>query len=126
MSHFDERSGLVYCSTKWGQWAQTIEEVYIEVEVADGTKSRDIRCDLTPSSISVTVSQKLILKVSSTLHKFYLALHNIGHHSPLRMSLIVLSIEHGYVVCAGKTKWNHYGGRQCLDIGLVCTLLNTL
>ena len=63
MSHFDERSGVVYCRTGWGQWAQTIEEVYIEVEVSDGTKSRDIRCDMTPTSIAVAVNQRDILKV---------------------------------------------------------------
>ena len=64
MSHFDERSGVVYCSTEWGQWAQTIEEVFIEVDVPDGTKSQNIRCDVTPTSISVTVNQQQIFKVS--------------------------------------------------------------
>ena len=64
MSHFDERSGVVYCSTEWGQWAQTIEEVFIEVDVPDGTKSKDIRCDMTSTSISVTVNHQQIFKVS--------------------------------------------------------------
>ncbi|CAI8040387.1 NudC domain-containing protein 2, partial [Geodia barretti] len=62
MSHFDERSGVVYCSTEWGQWAQTIEEVFIEVDVPDGTKSQNIRCDMTPTSISVTVNHQQIFK----------------------------------------------------------------
>lgn len=63
MSHFDERSGVVYCSTSWGQWGQTIEEVFIEVDVVEGTRPRDIQCELKPKSLSVTVSKKEILKV---------------------------------------------------------------
>ena len=57
----------MYCSTEWGQWAQTIEEVFIEVKVPDGTKSRDISCDITPTSISVTVNQQQMFKVSPPL-----------------------------------------------------------
>ena len=30
-SHFDEKSGVVSCSTLWGQWYQTAEEVVIEI-----------------------------------------------------------------------------------------------
>lgn len=58
MSNFDEKSGLVYSATAWGQWAQTIEEVFVEVAVAEGTKSRDITCDIKPNSISLTVSKQ--------------------------------------------------------------------
>lgn len=63
MSHFDERSGVVYCSTSWGQWGQTIEEVFIEVDVVEGTRPRDIQCEMKPKSLSVTVNNKEILKV---------------------------------------------------------------
>ena len=63
MSHFDERSGVVYCRTDWGQWGQTIEEVYIEVDVTEGTRSRDIQCDVKHNSIAVAVNKKEILKV---------------------------------------------------------------
>ena len=63
MSHFDERSGVVYCKTDWGQWGQTIEEVFIEVDVAEGTNARDIRCEIKPHSISLTVSNKVLIKV---------------------------------------------------------------
>ncbi len=63
MSHFDERSGVVYCKTDWGQWGQTIEEVFVEVDVAEGTKARDIRCDIKPKSISLTVSNKVLIQV---------------------------------------------------------------
>lgn len=30
-SHFDERSGIVECTTPWGRWYQTAEEVYVEI-----------------------------------------------------------------------------------------------
>ena len=63
MSHFDERSGVVYCKTGWGQWGQTIEEVFIEVDVAEGTKARNIRCDIKPKSISLAVSNEVLIQV---------------------------------------------------------------
>ena len=69
MSNFDERSGMVYCKTSWGQWGQTIEEVFIEVDVTEGTKARDIRCDIKPKAISVTISNKLLIQV--LLYNFF-------------------------------------------------------
>ena len=63
MSNFDERSGVVYCSTDWGQWGQTIEEVYIEVNVSEGTRSRDVQCEMKHKSIALTVNKQEILKV---------------------------------------------------------------
>ncbi|XP_023618087.1 nudC domain-containing protein 2 isoform X4 [Myotis lucifugus] len=42
----EERSGVVPCGTPWGQWYQTLEEVFIEVQVPPGTRAQDIRCDL--------------------------------------------------------------------------------
>lgn len=63
MSHFDERSGVVYCKTGWGQWGQTIEEVFIEVDVVEGTKARDVHCHIKPNSISLAVSGKVLIQV---------------------------------------------------------------
>lgn len=63
MSHFDEKSGVVYSLTQWGQWAQTIEEVCVEVEIAGGTTSRNIVCEMTPTSLTVTVNNTQVLKV---------------------------------------------------------------
>ena len=63
MSHFDEKSGLVYCSTPWGQWAQAIDEVFVEVSVGEGTRARDIQCKFTPKSLSVIVSKQEVIKV---------------------------------------------------------------
>lgn len=65
MSNFDEKSGVVYCKTPWGQWGQTIEEVLIEVEIAEpGTRAKDIKCDIKPNSISVSVANEVKFKGS--------------------------------------------------------------
>ena len=63
MSHFDERSGTVPCKTPWGTWTQTVEEVFIEVDVPEGTKGKDIVCNIHPNNISLSVSGKEIFKV---------------------------------------------------------------
>ena len=63
MSHFDEKSGLVYSITPWGQWAQTIEEVFVEVNVPEGTRSRDVKCDIKAQYMSLAVHNKEIIKV---------------------------------------------------------------
>ncbi len=66
MSDFEEKSGLVYSSTPWGQWAQTIEEVFIEVNVAAGTKAKDITCNVKPNTIELSVcNQDISIKVST-------------------------------------------------------------
>ena len=67
MSHFDEKSGVVYCHTPWGQWGQTMEEVTVEVEVPEGTKTRDLRCDIKPRSLSIIVNKKDVVRVSFSL-----------------------------------------------------------
>ena len=63
MSNFDEKSGLVYSITPWGQWAQTIEEVFVEVKVPEGTRSRDVKCDIKAQYMSLSVHNKEIIKV---------------------------------------------------------------
>ncbi len=56
MSDFDERSGVVYSKAPWGQWGQTIDEVFIEVEVSDRSiRAKDIKCEIKPNSIAVSV-----------------------------------------------------------------------
>ena len=62
---FDERSGIVPCKTPWGCWWQTIEEVYIEVNLSEPIKSKLIKCDITPSSLSLSVADKTFLKVAA-------------------------------------------------------------
>lgn len=66
MSDFDERSGVVYSTTPWGQWGQTIDEVFIEVQVSDGgARAKDIKCEVNPNSLSVSVRGEEKLKVCS-------------------------------------------------------------
>ena len=63
MSNFDERSGVIPCPTPWGLWYQTIDEVVLEVSVTEGTRAKDISCNITSHSISLTVNNKTIIKV---------------------------------------------------------------
>ncbi|XP_003388155.1 PREDICTED: nudC domain-containing protein 2-like [Amphimedon queenslandica] len=62
MAHFDEKSGLVPCATPWGSWSQTIDEVFIEVNVREGTRSKDIKFNITPSKLSLRVSGELLFE----------------------------------------------------------------
>ncbi|XP_014398671.1 PREDICTED: nudC domain-containing protein 2 isoform X2 [Myotis brandtii] len=59
---FEERSGVVPCGTPWGQWYQTLEEVFIEVQVPPGTRAQDIRCDLQSRHVALAVGGREILK----------------------------------------------------------------
>ena len=63
MSLFEEKSGLVVSKTEWGSWAQTIDDVVIEVNVPQGTKAKDVRCRITPKSLTVFVRDAEIVKV---------------------------------------------------------------
>ena len=63
MANFEEKSGLVPCSTPWGSWSQTIDEVFIEVNVREGTRSKDIKVNVTPSKLSLSVSGELLFEV---------------------------------------------------------------
>ncbi|XP_016050657.1 nudC domain-containing protein 2 isoform X2 [Erinaceus europaeus] len=59
---FEERSGVVPCGTPWGQWYQTLEEVFIEVRVPPGTRAQDVRCGLHSRHLSLAVGGRDILK----------------------------------------------------------------
>jgi hypothetical protein len=64
MSNFDERSGVVYSTTPWGQWGQTIDEIFIEVTISDSSiRAKDIKCEIKPTSMSVSVKKDVILQV---------------------------------------------------------------
>eukprot|EP00062_Callorhinchus_milii_P016504 gi/632967831/ref/XP_007900199.1/ PREDICTED: nudC domain-containing protein 2 [Callorhinchus milii] len=60
--NFEERSGPVPCQTPWGQWYQTMEEVFIEVQVLPGTRAKDIKCHLGSKAVSLSVKGQDILK----------------------------------------------------------------
>lgn len=63
MSLFEEKSGLVVSKTDWGSWAQTIDDVVIEINVPKDTKSKDVRCRIMPKSLTVIVRGAEIIKV---------------------------------------------------------------
>ncbi|XP_005996915.1 nudC domain-containing protein 2 [Latimeria chalumnae] len=60
--HFDERSGVVQCQTDWGQWYQTMEEVFIEVNVPQGTSAKEVRCELGSRTLALSVKGKEVIK----------------------------------------------------------------
>ncbi|XP_069131529.1 nudC domain-containing protein 2-like [Argopecten irradians] len=62
MANFDERSGIVPSITDWGQWWQTIEEVFIEITVPCGTSVKEIKCTIKPKHIKVEVKSKTIIE----------------------------------------------------------------
>lgn len=63
-SHFDEKSGIVPCNTEWGRWWQTLEELHIEVKFAVSTRSKDIKVNVTNSSITCQILGKTLFSVS--------------------------------------------------------------
>ena len=81
MSLFEEKSGLVVSKTDWGSWAQTIDDVVIEINVPQGTKAKDVRCRITPKSLTVFVRDAEIIKVS-LLQKGVLIIAVIGNIVP--------------------------------------------
>lgn len=63
--HFDERSGVVPSKTPWGSWAQTIDEVFIEVNVPKGTRGREIACEIKPKRIKCALKGQDFFKVKT-------------------------------------------------------------
>ena len=61
--HFEERSGVVPCPTSWGSWYQTMEEVFIEVNVPQGTSGKEVKCTLGSRQVELHVKGKEIFKV---------------------------------------------------------------
>ncbi|OXB51493.1 hypothetical protein ASZ78_006983 [Callipepla squamata] len=59
---FEERSGVVPCGTPWGRWYQTLEEVFIEVQVPPGTRAKDVRCSLQSRRVALSVGGRDVLQ----------------------------------------------------------------
>ncbi|NXI39517.1 NUDC2 protein, partial [Galbula dea] len=59
---FEERSGVVPCGTPWGRWYQTLEEVFIEVQVPPGTRAKDVCCNLQSRHIALSVRGREVLQ----------------------------------------------------------------
>ncbi|KAG7283103.1 hypothetical protein CRUP_033049 [Coryphaenoides rupestris] len=60
--HFEERSGIIPCETSWGSWYQTMEEVFVEVNVPPGTSGMDVKCTLASRQMELYVKGKEIIK----------------------------------------------------------------
>lgn len=54
---------MVPCTTPWGRWYQTLEEVFIEVRVPPGTRAKDVRCSLRSRHIALAVGGQELLQV---------------------------------------------------------------
>ena len=70
MVDFDEKSGVIWCSTERGCWGQSIEEVLVKVDLAEHTTSKQVTCDITAKSIKCAVNGKVIFEVVLTFN-FY-------------------------------------------------------
>ena len=62
--NFDEKSGLVFNKTPWGQWGQTIEDIHILINVQRGTNPKSIKCIIEPRRIKISVAERTIVEVS--------------------------------------------------------------
>lgn len=63
-SHFDEKSGIVPCNTEWGRWWQTLDELHIEVKFPVCIRSKDVKVNVTNSSITCQILGKTLFSVS--------------------------------------------------------------
>lgn len=63
MVDFDERSGVIWSLTEWGSWGQTIEEVFIKINLPENTSSKQVVLKTTAKSIKCTVKGKVIFEV---------------------------------------------------------------
>ena len=66
MMDFDERSGIADCITPWGRWWQTLTELHVEVNVPEGTKSKDVCCEIKAKKLSLAVHGETLFKVSKS------------------------------------------------------------
>ena len=63
MAHFDERSGIVPCKTEWGNWWQTLEEVYVEVNPGKEISAKVVECDIKARHLKVVVNREVLINV---------------------------------------------------------------
>jgi len=61
MSHFDETAGAVLCQTPWGHWYQTVEEVYVLIDVPNGTKAKQLSIKIQSDSLKVELTNEVLL-----------------------------------------------------------------
>ncbi|XP_029510433.1 nudC domain-containing protein 2-like [Oncorhynchus nerka] len=56
----EERSGVIPCKTPRGNWSQTTEDVFIEVNVLRGTSGKEVKCNLGYKLIELHVKKATI------------------------------------------------------------------
>ncbi|KAL4230622.1 NudC domain-containing protein 2 [Mactra antiquata] len=61
MANFDETSGAVRCPTQWGSWYQTMEEVFVEVNLPQGTSRKQVKCDIKSKKLNVIINDTTII-----------------------------------------------------------------
>ncbi|VDP23146.1 unnamed protein product [Soboliphyme baturini] len=62
MSNFDDIAGQAACKTPWGRWWQTIEEVFIEIELKEKTRGKDIAANISPMTIEFQFHDSTLLQ----------------------------------------------------------------
>lgn len=77
MSNFDERSGVAACVTEWGRWYQTMDEVYVEVNLKEGTSGKQVKVNISPRQLHVIVTGETVLQVIVTMHSMDVVQHLI-------------------------------------------------
>jgi hypothetical protein len=53
MGDFAERSGVARCTTPWGSWWQTIDEVGVDVSVPGLERARDVAVSISANHLKV-------------------------------------------------------------------------
>ena len=67
MSDFDEKSEVAACKTEWGRWYQTMDEVYVEVHLEEGTSGKQVKVNIMPKKLLVTVKGEKVIEVKNIL-----------------------------------------------------------
>jgi len=62
MSDFEERSGIIACTTEWGKWYQTLEDVNLEIDLNPGTRGREVKVDITSTRLHCQIRATVIIK----------------------------------------------------------------
>ena len=65
--NFEEKSGAVPCNTSWGSWYQTMEEVFVEVNVPVGTRAKEVKCTLGSKQAELCVKGQEVFKVGEPI-----------------------------------------------------------
>lgn len=78
LSHFDEKSGVIPCSTPWGKWWQTVAEVHIEVNLPQQTRAKNVKVVGKPNFIECVVHGNTIFKVNISLLCACLAIYYVA------------------------------------------------